>query len=236
MGKLRELRKKVLEVLGGDQWPAGLEALEASPPKDLIGPLFACLLEHEALIRWRAVTAFGVVVARLYQAKPEDARQLIRQLMWRLNEESGNIAWGIPEAFGEILARQPVLAAEFHKVLASYINERDCETGDNYLEHGQLRRGAYWGVARLAQDKPELALCAFDDLALALAGDDAESRACAAWAMGPLLPLAGDAREGAKSCLEVLTADKSAVEMYCCGRLEATTVSAVATEALGKTS
>jgi len=236
MGKLREIRKIVLEVLAGDDWPGGLAALEGHPPKQLLGPLFACLLEPDQLVRWRAVTAFGVVVARLYEEKSEDARQLIRQLMWRLNEESGNIAWGIPEAFGEILARQPSLAKEFHRVLCSYIKERDCKTGDNYLEHCPLRRGAYWGLARLAQDRPELVMCAFDDLALALTSEDPESRAMAVWAMKPLLPFAHARVKAVGACLEVLAGDKTPVELYREGRLARTTVSALAGEALGKSS
>ena len=101
MGKLRDLRKAVLEALTAEPWPSGLDSLDAHPPKALMGPLFACLLEPDALTRWRAATAFGRSMARLFGQKPEDARQLMRQLMWRLNEESGNIAWGTAEAFGE---------------------------------------------------------------------------------------------------------------------------------------
>jgi hypothetical protein len=234
MGKLRELRKNVLEALEDDDWPSGLAALEVFAPKDLLGPLFACLLDRDKLVRWRAVTAFGVVVARLFAAKPEDARQLVRQLMWRLNEESGNVAWGTPESFGEILARQPALAAEFHKVLASYINERECKTGDNFIELCPLRRGAYWGLARLAQDRPEMVLCAFDDLALALTSDDPESRAFAAWAMKPLLPLAGEKASGVRACLQVLSGDKTPMALYRDGRLSETTVAALAAEAIAK--
>lgn len=234
MGKLREIRKIVLEVLAGDDWPQGLEKLESTPAKQLLGPLFACLLEPDQLVRWRAVTAFGVVVARLYQDKPEDARQLMRQLMWRLNEESGNIAWGIPEAFGEILARQPELAKEFHRVLASYINERDCKTGDNYLELCPLRCGAYWGLARLAQDRPELTVTAFDDLTMALASEDPESRALAAWAVGPMLKYAHARVKAVGGVLEALSGDESPVELYRDGSLARTSVAALAREALKK--
>lgn len=232
MGKLRETRNTVLEALKAEPWPEGLARLEGFPAKELLGPLYACLLEPDPLVRWRAASGFGAVVARLFARKPEDARQLMRQLMWRLNEESGNIAWGIPEAFGEILAAQPVLAAEFHRVLASYINERDCETGDNYLELCPLRRGVYWALGRLAEARPEFALAALDDLILALDGDDPESRGLAAWALGPLLPLAGGKEAGLREKLARLASDASPLDFYTGGRLVRTSVGRLAAEAL----
>ncbi|WP_243358345.1 DVU0298 family protein [Fundidesulfovibrio terrae] len=236
MGKLRELRKNVLDALRKDPWPDGLASLEEHAPKALLGPLFACLLEPAPLVRWRAASAFGAVVSRLFDTKPEDARQLMRQFMWRLNEESGNVAWGVPEAFGEILAAQPVLAREFHLVLASYIHERDCKTGDNYLELCPLRRGVYWGLGRLAEARPELALAALNDLVLALAGDDPESRGLAAWGVGGLLPLAGDGRGAALAGLEALTGDESPLEFYSHGSLTRRSVADMAREALAKAS
>ncbi|MBI4805669.1 MAG: HEAT repeat domain-containing protein [Desulfovibrio sp.] len=224
MSKLKERRKGVLEALSAEPWPSGLAGLDAFPAKPLIGALFACLLEPDQLIRWRAASAFGHVAKRLFAHKPEDARQLMRQFMWRLNEESGNIAWGIPESFGEILAAQPVLASEFHRVLASYINDRDCKTGDNYLELCALRRGVYWGLARLAQDRPELVLPALDDLLLALKEEDPESRGLAARALGFLLKVAGARKDEVREKLAGLGKDYSEFDLYANGSLNKTTV------------
>ena len=237
MGKLREVRKQVVAALAAPDWQERLSDLEDVPPKALVGPLYACLLDPDASIRWRAVSAFGVIVARLAASRLEEARGLMRQFMWRLNEESGNIAWGIPEAFGEILAVQSELAQEFHRVLASYIRERPCASGDNYLELCPLRRGVYWGLGRLAQARPELALPGFSDLALALDGDDPESRGLAAWALGPLLPLAhGRAPEMAgavRDKLQALAIDPSPLELFDHGVLTRTTVGALARQAAG---
>ena len=224
MGKVRDRRRVVLEALRSEPWPSGLDKLDAQPAKPLLGALFACLLEPDQLVRWRAASAFGYAVKRLFDQKPEDARQLIRQFMWRLNEESGNIAWGVPEAFGEILAAQPELAGEFHRVLASYINERDCKTGDNYLEHCPLRRGVYWALARLAEARPELVLPALDDLLLALSGDDPESRGLAARALGFMAQGAGDRGAEVKEKLAGLGDDQSEFDLYANGLLARTTV------------
>jgi hypothetical protein len=238
MGKLRELRSAVLAALEAEPWPEGLARLEAWPAKLLVGPLYACLLEPSRLTGLRAATAFGAVAARMYSEHPEDARQLMRQLMWRLNEESGNIAWGIPEAFGEILAAEASLAREFHRVLASYIHERDCATGDNFLELCPLRRGVYWALGRLAKARPELVLAARDDLVQALAGDDPQSRGLAAWALGFLLPTAGapagvqDGFAPARAALSALAGDGSALELYEDGQLRSVSVGGLAQAAL----
>jgi len=37
----------------------------------------------------------------------------MRRLMWNLNDESGGIGWGNPEAMGEILACHEALANEY---------------------------------------------------------------------------------------------------------------------------
>lgn len=237
MGRLRDLRKTVLAALEADSWPDGLAALEVVRPKTLLGPLYACLLEPDERVRWRAATAFGRTVARLFAEKPEDARQLLRQFMWRLNEESGNIAWGIPEAFGEILAAQPVLAGEFHRVLASYINDRDCATGDNFLELCPLRRGVYWALGRLAEASPRLVLPALSDLLLAFEGDDPQSRGLAAWAVGSLLPHAGEKSGPARAALEALASGESAAytfDFYREGELRGVSVGQLAREGIEK--
>lgn len=237
MGRLRDLRKTVLAALQADPWPTGLTALEEVRPKTLLGPLYACLLEPDERVRWRAASAFGRTVARLFAEKPEDARQLVRQFMWRLNEESGNVAWGIPEAFGEILAAQPELAREFHRVLASYINDRDCATGDNYLELCPLRRGVYWALGRLAEARPDLALPALDDLLLAFGGDDPQSRGLAAWAVGSLLPVAGDKSGPALAALDDLASGESegyTFDFYHGGELSPVSIGQLARAAMKK--
>ncbi len=80
----------------------------------------------------------------------------MRRFMWSLNDESGGIGWGAPEAMGEIMACHKGLAQEFHLVLVSYIYDNPVGP-DNFLEYLPLRRGAFWGLTRLAAVRPELA-------------------------------------------------------------------------------
>jgi len=53
----------------------------------------------------------------------ESARVIMRRLMWSLNDESGGIGWGAPEAMGEIMARHEQLTKEYSAILGSYIRE-----------------------------------------------------------------------------------------------------------------
>ena len=75
----------------------------------------------------------------------------MRRLMWMLNDESGGIGWGAPEAMAEAMACHPRLAEEYVRILLSYIRE-----DGNFLEYEPLRRGALWGIGRLARVYPEM--------------------------------------------------------------------------------
>jgi len=96
-------------------------------------------------LKWRAVTAIGILVAGLADSEMESARVIMRRLMWHLNDESGGIGWGVPEAMGEIMARSAGLAREFNHILVSY-----ARPDGNFLEHSILQRGVLWGIGRLA--------------------------------------------------------------------------------------
>ncbi len=94
--------------------------------------------------KWQAVKAIGLVTARLFSVDPERAKKVIRQLIWNLNEESGGIGWGMPEAFGEILAVIPALQPEYTGLLVAYISEEGC-----FIENEEVQKGVIWGLGRL---------------------------------------------------------------------------------------
>ncbi|QLA21014.1 DVU0298 family protein [Desulfolutivibrio sulfoxidireducens] len=181
---MKEAVRKALAAPGPTD--EALAVLDASPPAALTGPLLSALLSPTPLVRWRAVTALGRAVCRMAEARLEDGRIFVRRLMWYLNEESGAVGWGAPEAMAEILARHEGLAREFHRILLSYIREleKDC----TFIDHPPLRRGAFWGVARLAQARPELARPAVPDLVTGLADCDPESRGLCCLALTLLRP------------------------------------------------
>lgn len=147
----RQLKARMLVLLQQEQLPDALEAIGRFPPRQAVNPLFSFFYHHDEMVRWRAIVAMGTVVARLAREDMESARVVMRRLMWNLNDESGGIGWGSPEAMGEILTRSAILADEFAHILVSYIRE-----DMNYLEHEGLQRGVLWGLARLAGVRPEL--------------------------------------------------------------------------------
>ncbi len=186
MPRFRSLKTHLRALLASAEWEEHLDDIVALPGKGAVGPLLSCLLlGGEA--KWRAVVALGRVVARIADANMEDARIIMRRLMWHMNEESGNIGWGIPEAFGEILACHPRLADEYHRILVSYVRETGKD--DNYCDHAPLRRGVYWAIGRLAQERPCLpgfAETAVPALLAGLADCDLPARGTAAWSLGVL--------------------------------------------------
>ncbi len=222
MPGFRKLKTRFQQLLQSDDWQQQLTTLDRQTPKELIGPLFSLLL-HSGELRWHAVTALGLTVARMADERMEDARVVMRRLIWNLSEESGNLGWGAPEAMGEIMAQREKLAKEYNRCLISYI----LQTGrdDNFMDHLPLRRGAYWGVARLAQARPELALPALTPLMQGLEhprhappdlheSPDAEIHGLSAWAVGSLAKTGEQEVRKALPLLEKLQDKQGAFTLY----------------------
>ncbi|MBI5569154.1 MAG: HEAT repeat domain-containing protein [Desulfomonile tiedjei] len=149
--------------------------------RQAINPLLSFLLHENETVRWRAVAAIGHVIAGLADEDMESARVIMRRLMWTLNDESGGIGWGAPEAMAEIMARHRRLAEEFSPVVVSYL-----DTGGNFIEYEMLQRGLLWGIARLAAVRPELLGRATEHLDKYLYSGDSSVRGLAAVASGLL--------------------------------------------------
>ena len=145
-GGIRELTRQVAVWLQGPDLATALAQVGALAPDKAIKPLFSCLCAPEPQLKWHAVSAFGQTVATLADRELEAARVVIRRCMWMLNDESGGIGWGVPEAMAEALARHPGLAAEYTHILVAFMREDGF-----YLELRALQQGLLWGLARLAE-------------------------------------------------------------------------------------
>jgi len=146
----RETKKKVGEILFMTNEDNAMDMLRQIPDKQLTGHLFSNFYHKDELIKFRSVTAMGALGARVGKRNMEQARILLRRIMWNLNDESGGIGWGSPEAMGEILCQNPKLALEFKSILFSYL-----EPGGNFIEHEMLQRGVLWGVGTYIESNPE---------------------------------------------------------------------------------
>ncbi len=224
-GKMRgrEFKKKVLELVSSNNFEQDLGTLCKLPARKVINPLFSFLLSTDSTTKWATVTAFGAVVSNLADQDMESARVIMRRLMWQLNDESGGIGWGCPEAMGEIIACHGGLAREYARVLVSYIRE-----DGNFLEHEPLQQGSLWGICRVAQIKPELIRDAVPHLLRFLEARDATLRGLAVWGLGLL-----GARE-VRSQMECLATDGDRIAIYMDRKIKITLVKDLAKEALEK--
>ena len=217
----RKIKKQLPGLLAGDLETA-LAEIRKFPVQPAVSGLISCLFRTEELLKWHAVSAIGQLMNDLAGRDIEAARVIMRRLLWSMNEESGGIGWGIPEAMAEIMAINGKLAGEYANMLVSYMRE------ENYLELPALQRCLLWGVARLAQVRPQILLAYDADGYLA---DYLESRdrivvGLAARAFGFLKV------KDAVPHLELLVEDDLALRIYEDNRFIDTTVGRVARQAL----
>jgi hypothetical protein len=217
----RQLKAQVLGLLQTQDWPAALERLGLMPARQVVNPLFGLLYHAEPLIRWRAVSAMGRVVCGLADETIESARIVMRRLMWNLNDESGGIGWGSPEAMGDILARHAGLAGEYGCILVSY-----ADPDGNFLEHPGLQPGVLWALGRLGRVHPEVVCPAVDFIKPHLHSPVPNLRGMAVWALQPFV----DDRLGA--LLRLLVSDPRHLQVYIDEALKDRTIGDLAAEAL----
>jgi len=191
----------------------------------VISPLLSFFFAQDEMVKWRAISAVGAVVRDLADRDMEAARVVMRRLMWNLNDESGGIGWGSPEAMGEIMANHGRIAGEFSHILVSYVRQ-----DGNFIEHEMLQRGVLWGIGRLARVRPELLQDAIPYLPFYLRSEDPVLRGITVWAAGALCT------ETAESLLQNLTKDPSALKIFIDGRLLERTIADFAADALEKAS
>ncbi|BBO77551.1 hypothetical protein DSCW_49680 [Desulfosarcina widdelii] len=216
-GRKATIRQLLLE----ENFETTLEVLLQLPGRQAVNPLFSFFYSGDERLRWRAVAAMGVVVSHLADTSLESARVVMRRLMWNLNDESGGIGWGSPEAMGEITALHDRLAKEFSGILISYI-----DPNGNFLEHELLQRGSLWGVGRLAHARPLLAKSACSFLPAFYEAPDPYLRGTAIWATGPIL------ETRVRSLIERRLADNAPLRIFRQMRMTPTTVAELAAEAL----
>jgi hypothetical protein len=93
--------------------------------------------------KWRAVRGLGVVVGDRQIVSHDRATDLLRRFFWALNEESGAVPYGMPEAIGEILAVRPELQGDFLPILCALATDEDM------LQTGPIERGVLWALGRV---------------------------------------------------------------------------------------
>jgi HEAT repeat protein len=182
------------------------------------GVLSSLMFDADELVRWRAIETLGWVAADMAQTDLESVRDIIRRLLWSMNDESGNLVWNAPEAIGEVLFNVPQLIEEYAAILPSFLREEPFE------------RGTHWAIARVAAKRPDQFGAAVHEFTASLQSADPYCRGLAALALASIG--AGDALASAAH----LTTDDSPLTLYdhATGQVTTTTVAAVARQAFSR--
>ncbi len=149
----RGLKLKITDLLQTSSLAEVHAELRQYDEQQLLNALFSGICRSDEQVKWHAVAAMGPVVARLADREMEAARVVMRRFMWSLNDESGGIGWGAPEAMAEVLVSHSGLAEEYGHVLVSFMREDGF-----FIEYEPLQAGLMWGLGRLAEARPELLL------------------------------------------------------------------------------
>jgi hypothetical protein len=171
-------REELAALLG----PRGRELLLAEArrhPGRVLRLLTGRLYSAEEARKWRAVRALGALAA-----DPETAARIrwpdqLRRWFWSLNDESGAVPHGMPEAIGEVLSRRPDLQPDFLPLLGGLL------THEERFQTGAIERGVVWALGRVGASAA--AACPEAAAFLAAAArehPDPRTRRMARWAAG----------------------------------------------------
>ncbi len=151
--KRQQLKRHVVSLLGKDDLTQTREQLILFDPKSLINPLVSCLCHVNEIVRWHCVSVLGEVVNAIGNDEMENGRIVMRRFLWMLNDESGGIGWGVPEAMSESMYHNTILAEEYMHMLVSYSIDDGPELfqDGNFIELPLLQHGVLWGLCRLAE-------------------------------------------------------------------------------------
>ena len=148
---MKDSKNEIKKILEQEDFEKNINSIHQFPALKVVNVLFSLLVTTNEIIKNHVIKAFGEVVARLAENDIESARIVMRRLMLSLNDESGGIGWGSPEAMGEIMARSEKLAEEYHKILISYT-----KGGGTELDFEGLQKSVIAGLKRLSRVRPNL--------------------------------------------------------------------------------
>jgi hypothetical protein len=125
---------------------AALLARARTKPGPVIRYLQGRLYSADSEEKWLAVSTLGALVREpglLPDAKVED---LLQRFLWTLNDESGNVPFGVPEAIGEILSARRLFCSQVLPALCGMLTEEET------FQTGLIERGIYWALGRIGPD------------------------------------------------------------------------------------
>ncbi len=172
--------KVVMEaLLEAEDHPRLIRFSQGAPSRTL-RYLSGRLYSEDAGIKWRAVRALGALAADPILLTEEKLVEQLRRYLWSLNDESGAVPFGVPEAIGEILARRPSLQEAFLPLICAMAHEDEVSLTD------AIERGVIWAIGRIGRDALRGSPDVLQIRNMAAAHPDPETRRVAAWTLGRL--------------------------------------------------
>ncbi len=183
----------------------------------VVRTLLGLLYDADDYVHWLAIDAIGRTGGAIAAADPDKVRELIRRLLWALNEESGGTPWGATGAIGAIVAARPDLFANYLSMI--------CPFHDDVSIYPEFM----WSLATVGRSRPDLTAEYGPFLLAALGHGNASVRAYAAWCLGVVRT------DGAAAALAARRDDAAEAAVYegdgVCRRR---TVGAIAAESMGR--
>lgn len=135
-------KTNIKDALSNEDWSALLQLARQEPARTL-RYLTGRLSSADATSKWKAVRALSAVAEDREGMSEHRIRRLLQRFLWLLTDESGNVPFGIPEAFAEVLVARPEFQAEFLPLLCSlaYDPER--------IQTGTIEQGVFWALGRV---------------------------------------------------------------------------------------
>ncbi|MFC2129845.1 DVU0298 family protein [Bacteroidota bacterium] len=224
--KGKKLKSALNDVLKEPEWRSNLQTLIDIHRAKLTNGLFAASYNQSPIIKWHAISGFGLLTNKLWDEEPEKVRIIMRRCIWMLTEESGGIPWSAPEIMSEIISANKDLADSYSDILFSYINEIK-DGPDNFLEHTPLRKGVFWGLMRLSATFPDKIKSNSEILMQRIRNENAPE------IMALICLIAGHGNiTHAKDYIKTLTSDDRIVELYIHEKLFKATIGEIAAQAL----
>jgi hypothetical protein len=120
-----------------------LVALAGTRPGGVARFLTGRLYAADEQDKWCAVRMFGVLARQRALFTDGRLADLLARFLWALNDESGTVPFGVPEAIGEIVAARPEHGARVVPILCGMLTE------DDTFQTGPVEQGIYWALGRI---------------------------------------------------------------------------------------
>ena len=166
-------KRKILDSLGADAFDETLAALRKLPSNRAFSALYSALCSPDTRIKTRAGRALGILVDELARKDLEAARNVMRNLMWRLNDESGGIGWNASQTIAEIILLIPELLDVYGSMMIAYT-----------LREPQLVNSGLWSIGRVGYRMKEAVEFFRDTVLETFHCDDPQTLGLASWAVG----------------------------------------------------